>query len=172
MRLTLAALLLCATPASAHVTATPSSAPAASYAVVALRVGHGCGDAATTCLRVTIPEALRIARPQPKPGWRLEIEHAPLATPATVEGREQRDRVAAIRWTGSLPADQFDDFALLVKTPDSPGPLYLPVEQSCGGTVQYWAEQPGPGQSARDLKHPAPLLLIEPPAADPGHAHH
>ena len=69
--LTLAALL--AAPAvQAHVTLeTAEAAPGSTYKAV-LRIGHGCGAAATRELRVQIPEGVIAVKPMPKPGWTLE----------------------------------------------------------------------------------------------------
>ena len=69
------ALLALPGTAGAHIVADPGRAEAGAYQAVVFRVGHGCGEAATTALRIEIPAEMASARPQPKPGWRLEIEH-------------------------------------------------------------------------------------------------
>jgi hypothetical protein len=153
----LAALSLAAAlPAMAHVAADPREAPAGAYQAVAFRVGHGCGQAATTAIRIEIPETMASARPQPKPGWALTIE-------------KDGERVTAIVWRGALPGDQFDDFAILFKLPAEPGALYFPTVQSCGEAENQWTEVPAAGESASD---PAPALTILPAAkAAPAHNH-
>lgn len=150
--LALAALLTIAGPAGAHIVAVPAGGPAGSYHAVVLRVGHGCGDAATTAIRVELPPGLVTVRPQPKPGWTVAIERMPLATPITLEGRTVKERVATVTWTGNLPADQFDDFAVLLKMPAVAGPIKLPVEQRCGAAVQRW--------DGSDDRHPAPVVEV------------
>lgn len=60
-------------PAGAHVVLDRAEVPAGTYARIALRVGHGCGGAATTALRVTLPPELASARPMPHPGWTIVI---------------------------------------------------------------------------------------------------
>lgn len=166
--LTVAAVL--ATPVQAHIVFAPAEAPAGSYYAGEFRVGHGCGDAATTAVRVTIPDGVTTARPRPKPGWTIEIERAPLSAPIMSEGREKRDRVAAITWRGHLPGDQFDGFGLMLKLPAGrTGPLYLPVRQTCGKDVVGWSEIPAAGQSWGTLKRPAPVLEIK--SAESGHSH-
>ncbi|MBP7701172.1 MAG: YcnI family protein [Phenylobacterium sp.] len=135
--------------ALAHVVADPGRAEAGAYQPVVFRVGHGCGEAATTALRIEIPAEMASARPQPKPGWRLEIER-------------REGRVAAVTWHGELPADQFDAFAVLFKLPDQPATLYFPTVQSCGAAQSQWTEIPAPGERAR---HPAPALVVTPKAA-------
>ncbi len=67
-----AATLLGAT-ASAHVTLEAQQAPPASFYRAVFRVPHGCGEAATVRLAVTLPDGVRGARPMPKPGWRLTL---------------------------------------------------------------------------------------------------
>ena len=147
-KLMIAAVAVFAAPAQAHIVFAPAEASAGSYYAGEFRVGHGCGDAATTAVRITIPGDVLTARPRPKPGWTIEIERAPLPAPVAVEGREQRDRVAAITWRGQLPGDQFDGFGLMLKLPAGrTGPIYLPVRQTCGKDSVDWSEIPTAGQS-------------------------
>jgi uncharacterized protein YcnI len=154
-----ALLLTCAAPAMAHISAEPRQAPAGAYQVVAFRVGHGCGKAATTALRIELPAGLASARPQPKPGWTLKIER-------------DGDRPTAIVWTGELPADQFDEFAILTKLPDQAGPLYFPAFQTCGADEAPWNQVPDPGDAPGSLDHPAPSLLVTPPQGAAETHHH
>ena len=89
------------------------------------------------------------ARPQPKPGWRLETER-------------REGRVTAVTWRGELPGDQFDAFAVLFKLPDQPATLHFPTVQSCGAEQGQWTEIPSAGERA---SHPAPALVVTPKAA-------
>lgn len=154
--LTIGAAAIAALPSvvAAHVVADPGRASAGAYQAVVFRVGHGCGEAATTALRIEIPPQMASARPQPKPGWRLEIER-------------QDGKVSALTWRGELPGDQFDEFAVLFKLPGEPTTLYFPTVQSCGAAQSQWTEVPAPGERA---SHPAPSLTITPKAA-PAEAH-
>ena len=165
LSLTLAAWsAFAATPALAHIVADPAAAPGGAYQVIRFRVGHGCGEAATTALRVETPAGLAQAqaRPQPKPGWTLSVAREPAAA-----GGEAR--VAAVTWRGELPADQFDEFALLVKLPATPRPLYFPTVQTCGGEEAQWTEIPEAGETG--LSHPAPAVQVTPAAASDAHHH-
>jgi uncharacterized protein YcnI len=135
--------------ATAHVAADPGRASAGAYQAVVFRVGHGCGEAATTALRIEVPAEMASARPQPKPGWTLEIER-------------QDGKVTAVTWRGELPDDQFDEFAMLFKLPDQPATLYFPTVQSCGADESQWTEIPSAGERA---SHPAPALVVTPKAA-------
>ncbi|THD60442.1 YcnI family protein [Phenylobacterium sp.] len=153
-----AILAASAVQAQAHVTAEPREAAAGATQEVRFRVGHGCHDtAATTALRVEMPPGLASARPQPKPGWTLAIAHRPDGT------------AGAITWTGSLPGDQFDDFAVLVRLPATEGPIYFPAVQTCGAEEERWTDIPAAGAGAPS--HPAPSLRLGPAAPDGGHHH-
>lgn len=153
LKILLATATLAAPPAlaSAHIVADPGQANVGAYQAVRFRVGHGCGDgAATTAVRIEIPPQMVSARPQPKPGWTLEIE------------RGDEGKVAAVTWRGSLPDEQFDEFALMFKLPDGAGTLYLPTVQSCGDEQSQWIAIPAPGERP---SHPAPSLTLVPKAA-------
>ncbi len=153
--------LLAPFPAMAHVVAAPGEAKAGSYAAIAFRVGHACasGDA-TLKLRVEIPDGVASARPQPKTGWTIDVE-------------KTADRATAVTWTGRLPDDQFDDFALLMKLPAQTGEegaaaLVFPVIQTCEKGESQWTEIPDPKRPGEKLTRPAPTVRLTP--ADPAPA--
>ncbi|ANP45742.1 YcnI family protein [Candidatus Viadribacter manganicus] len=150
--------------ASAHVVfADPQAAPNSYYAGF-IRIGHGCGTSPTRAIRVEIPESINIARPQPKPGWRLSIEHQQLATPLQIEaGHTISERVSAITWRGALDADQFDQFGIMMRLPDETGPLYFRITQTCANGAQYWDEIPPPGATWNGLAHPAAMITLAAP---------
>jgi len=140
--------------AQAHVVAAPGEAKAGSYSAVAFRVGHACaaGDA-TLKVRVEVPDAVASARPQPKPGWTIAVE-------------KDGDKVTAVTWTGRLPDDQFDDFALLMKLPAQPGSLVFPTIQTCEKGESQWTEIPDPERPGEKLTRPAPTVRLTPAATD------
>jgi uncharacterized protein YcnI len=158
-----AGLALAAAPvAQAHVSADPAQAQAGGYQVVRFRIGHGCSESqATTALRIEIPPGIAAARPQPKPGWRLSVEHRDGPT----------GPVSAVVWTGRLPADQFDEFAVMLHLPEAPGALYFPAVQTCGAAQAQWTEVPDPAETGR-LDHPAPTLRLTPASGAPDGGHH
>ena len=146
--------LLAPLPAYAHVVAAPGEAKAGSYSAIAFRVGHACGAGDTTLkLRVEIPDAVASARPQPKTGWTIEIE-------------KEGDKATAITWTGRLPDDQFDDFAVLMKLPAQAGSLTFPVIQTCEKGESQWIEIPDPERPDEKLTHPAPVVRLTPAVAE------
>ncbi|TGE02341.1 DUF1775 domain-containing protein [Methylobacterium nonmethylotrophicum] len=151
-------------PASAHaVLAVTQASPNQGYRGV-VQIGHGCDGRATTAVTVTIPEGVIAAKPMPKPGWQL----------ATVKGAYARaypsyhgtvaEGVKEITWkAGSLPDDQYDEFVFQARITDAFAPgatVYFPVRQDCDGAVADWREVPAAGQSARDLRSPAPGVRI------------
>lgn len=154
--------------AHAHVTADPNEAPAGGYFRTALRVGHGCGESATTAVRVKIPDGVLSVRPQAKPGWTIEIKMRKLDKPAEIgHGRTVTETVDEIAWRGGkLPNAHFDEFGLSMQMPARPNQtLYFPVVQECEQGVHRWIEIPAAGQKWGDLKEPAPFIrLIEAPS--------
>lgn len=140
--------------AQAHVVAAPGEAKAGSYSAIAFRVGHACGAGDTTLkVRVEIPDAVASARPQPKPGWTIDIEKA-------------GEKVTAVTWTGRLPDDQFDDFPLLMKLPSQAEPLTFPVVQTCEMGESQWIEIADPERPDEKLTHPAPVVRLTPAVAE------
>ena len=156
MKAPLIALLALLAPvaAQAHVVAAPGEAKAGSYSAIAFRVGHACGAGDTTLkLRVEIPDAVASARPQPKTGWTTEVE-------------KEGDKTTAITWTGRLPDDQFDDFAVLMKLPSQPDSLIFPVIQTCEKGESQWIEIADPERPNEKLTHPAPVVRLTPAVAE------
>jgi uncharacterized protein YcnI len=160
-------------PAVAHITVQPREAAAASYAQLTFSVPHGCEASATVAIRVEVPDGIVSAKPQMKPGWRVEITTKKLATPQTgPHGGIVSEVVDEVIWRGGpLPDNLYDTFGLIVRTPDKAGQaLYFPVVQECEKGEARWTEIPARGGDAAGLHHPAPAVrLTTAPAA---HTHH
>ena len=156
-----AAALLLAPAAAAHVTANPSSAPADSFAVISLRVPHGCDEAPTTAISVKVPDGIVEATPQAVPGWRSEVVEGKLAQPVELEGETITEGVKQVTWTGGpLSPHEFTDFGLSVKLPNTPGKtIYFPTVQRCtGGKTTRWITITPPG--AEEPESPAPAVQL------------
>lgn len=171
----LCAGIFSANAAFAHIVLEQPEAAAGSYYKAVLQVGHGCAGAPTRAIRVLLPAGVQGAKPMPKPGWTLTIRRAALAVPYQSHGREVTDDVAEITWQASAPADYLEDahygeFALRAQLPQSAGPLWFKVLQSCAEGQTDWAELPASGSSTKGLKAPAALLLVK-PSAGAAHAH-
>lgn len=158
--LTAAALLPSST--LAHVALTQPQGEAGRYHGAFFRVGHGCGEAATTALTIRLPDAVPAVRPQPRPGWTVTVEREPLDPPVLVHGRPLTERIRAITWSGGpLPTDQFDDFGLLMLLPSEPGDLAFTAVQTCGADSVAW--------DGADAAHPQPVLTVAPAASTVHH---
>ncbi len=189
---TAAMLSLLGSPSFSHVALEPRSAPAGSTYKAALVISHGCNGSPTTGVSVQIPPGFRGAKPYPKAGWTLSVERTPLAVPYQQHGRRVTEDVTAIRWTATspeaaLPDHQVDDFAWRGTLPESAGPLWFKVLQTCAQGSAAWHEIPSTGEAGAALKLPAALLEVtspvspaaagplvpaaHAPAAHGGHAH-
>lgn len=171
-----AALLAATGAASAHVVLAEKTAAAGSPYRAVFKIGHGCGDQATTGIRVTLPPGFKGAKPMPKPGWQLAVRKDKLPASYVSHGKTVTEDTAEIAWTAATPADalpdaHYDEFVLSGTLPDKPGPLWFKVLQRCGQTQTDWSEQPASGTSTQGMKSPAALLTVTPAAAGGEHKH-
>ena len=161
-----AAAALCAAfaaPAAAHVTLDPPQAAPLAYVRAALRVPHGCGDAATTRVTVQLPDGVTAARPMPKPGWTLVL--APRADTPAPAGHGAVPELSSVTWEGGrLPNEHYDEFVLRIRMPDRPGEtIWFPIRQDCeGGGVVDWSQVPASGTRLSDYPTPAASIRLIP----------
>jgi uncharacterized protein YcnI len=151
-------------PASAHVTATPSTAAAGAYTVVTFSVGHGCEGSPTTKIEIQVPESVLSVAPTRNPFYEVEKTIEQLDEPvADAHGNEVTERVASIVYTADmpLPEGQRDTFELSFQVPDAEGEmLTFPTVQTCEEGETGWVEVPADGQDADELESPAPGFEI------------
>ncbi len=171
-----ACALCLSAPSFAHVVLQDGAAAASASYRATFRVGHGCGDQATTALRVTIPAGFNGAQPMPKAGWTVSTRVGPLPVPYESHGKKYLEGVLEITWTANgpdkaLPAAYYDEFVLRGTTPAKPGPLWFKVLQSCAQGANDWAEVPEHGTSTKGLKSPAAVLEVLDVQAAGAHAH-
>lgn len=146
-------------PAMAHVVIGNPQAKAGTAFIAGFRVSHGCAGSPTTSLTITVPESIITAKPQPKAGWTLSMTHAKLAAPAAGEGGPITERVSSITWSGgSLDADQYDEFIVMLRLPDTAGVLNFPALQTCQKGSTNWAELPD--ASGKRPAHPPASLTV------------
>ncbi len=159
-----AALIVSASAALAHVTLSQRSGPAESNFRAVFTVPHGCQGAPTTKVSIWLPERIVQAKPMVKPGWKIEILRVKLENPIDgLHGAKITERVAKIVFSGgNIPNDHFDEFVLQLRLPKEAGSLYFPVEQECGEKRLGWTEIPAPHQTVRDLDQPAAMLTVTP----------
>jgi uncharacterized protein YcnI len=160
-----AALCALATPAGAHaVLETGSAAVGASYKAV-MKIGHGCNGSATLKIRIQIPEGYIGVKPMPKPGWTLETVRGPYSKEYQSYHQTLKEGVKEIVWTGRLPDEFYDEFAVVGLLSDelqASSTLYFPTVQECEKGTHRWIEIPEPGKTSRDYKEPAPGLKLLP----------
>jgi len=155
-------------PAFAHVVLKEATAVSGSYHVATFRVPHGCGTSPTVAIRIAIPDGIVVVKPMPKPGWKIEIVHEPLATPVPQEGRTLTQRPKEIAWRGGpLPDEYMDEFTVMVRLPARTGPLWFPTVQVCEQGEIRWIEVPPEGRTVRDMRFPPPGITLV-PAPQPG----
>ena len=144
---------LAANGANAQVALTQSTFEAGVNFAAFFKVERGCGAAATTALRVQIPDGVSVLELPDKPGWSVGSERS-------------AGRVTAVTWQGRLEATEPDQFGLLVKLPAKPGPLHFATVQRCAGQEIRWTDTAS-GRAA----HPAPMVMLVAAAPD-AHAQH
>ena len=134
--LTAAVLLAAAVPAAAPGGLAQREATIGSTYRATLVVGHGCDGAATTQIRVEIPEGFYNVRPMPKPGWTLEMKTGAYEKPFDNHGTQMTEGVREITWSGGeLPDSQFDEFVFrgtFGGDLQAGGRFHFPVTQACG----------------------------------------
>ena len=161
---TAAIALSLAAPASAHVTATPSTAAAGAYTVVTFSVGHGCESSPTTKIEIQVPESVLSVTPSRNPFYDVEKTIEKLDEPvADAHGNEVTERTASIVYTAStpLPDGERDAFELSFQLPDAEGEtLSFPTIQTCQKGETGWTEVPADGQDAEELENPAPAFEV------------
>lgn len=164
------AVLAVAGPASAHVTANPSTAEQGSFSKVSFRVPNEQATANTTQVEVDLPLDHPIASVsvRPVPGWTITVTESKLANPIKSDGGEVTQAVSRIVWSkGAIEPGQFQEFDV------SMGPLptdtdtltFKAIQTYSNGQVVNWDETPLPG--GKEPGHPAPALHLIKAAAHP-----
>lgn len=138
--------------ASAHVTVQPAEVPANSYQVFTVRVPSE-KEAATTQLKVAVPEGVNVSRVEPKPEWNYEFE------------KDADGKVTAITWKSSgagIGATEFGEFRMQGKVAEDATELSWKAYQtySDGETVEW--------TGAPDADKPASVTTV---TAATGDAH-
>lgn len=154
--------------AGAHVTVSPSSGPAGSYAVLTVGVPHGCDGSPTTSVAIEIPEQILAVTPTVNPNWTVETVMVDLATPVTdSHGTEITERVGQVVYTAvtPLPDHLRDAFELSVRLPEEAAgeTLAFPAVQTCAQGETAWVQLAADGQDPGELDAPAPLFTVTEP---------
>ncbi|MGY1985352.1 YcnI family protein [Blastococcus sp. SYSU DS0669] len=168
-----AAAVVLAAPAAAHVTVSSSDAAPGGFGKLTFRVPNESDTAGTVALRIQIPEeaAMGSLRAQPVPGWTITTETAELAEPVEVHGREISSYVAVVEYRATdgvgIAPGQFQEFALSGGPfPESEQVSYPAVQRYSDGSESAWIEPTLAGQA--EPERPAPVLSLAAGVPDGG----
>lgn len=167
-------LLALAGSASAHVGVTPDKTDAGAYSLLTFGIPHGCEEAGTTKMTITLPQELNDAQPTVNPNWTVEKVTEKLAEPRQLpDGSTITERTSRIVYTAKapLPHELRDALVLSVKLPEGAGTtLYFPTLQTCETGQTDWSEIPKDGEDPHSLAAPAPAFTLT--AASDTHGAH
>jgi periplasmic copper chaperone A len=155
----LAAPLVLAAAAGAHVTLQPGEVPAGGFTRMDVRVPTERDDASTTKVAVQFPAGFESVSTEPVPGWTAKVTRAELAKPqVNDEGEKITDRVDTVTWTATgagIGPGQFQDFGLSLAVPDKAGSAltFKAVQTYDSGEVVRWIGPP-------DSDEPAPQVEL------------
>ena len=164
----LAAGLVFAGSASAHVKVSGVDAVQGGSGVITFRVPSESDTASTTGLVITFPAATPFTEVavQPKAGWTAKVTTKPLPKPLTDDdGNAITDYVAEVDFTATgsgsgagIPPGQFDMFNLSVGPfPKAPSMAFAALQTYSDGSTVNWDEKSANGA---EPDHPAPVLQL------------
>jgi len=158
-----AAVVLFAIPALAHITVTPGSVVAGSSSELTFHVPNEEAKAGTIRVDVQIPTDHPIAQllAKPLPGWTVAIKTITLAKPLVTDDGQFNQAVSEVIWSGGqIAPGQFQDFSVSADPlPQGVSQLvFKAIQTYSNGDVVRWIDVPQAGQPAPD--HPAPVLTL------------
>ena len=163
-----AAALLVASPAAAHVTVNPREAEQGSFAKLTFRMPTERDIASSVQLEVTFPERQPLSSVSVKPqlGWAYRVDKVKLPKPVEVEGRQITETVSKITWTAQpgfqVKPGEFAEFEVSAgRLPADEQMVFKAIQTYDNGEVIRWIEEAAPGSTARP-ERPAPVLSLAP----------
>ena len=161
----LAASVVVAPGASAHVGVSSQDAAPGGFGKITFRVPNESDTASTVGLRIQIPEeaALASLRTQPMAGWTATLTTTDLAEPLENHGQELTSYVSVVEFRADAGAGiaprQFQEFSLSGGPfPDADQLAYPTVQLYNDGTEAAWIEPSVDGQE--EPERPAPVLAL------------
>jgi periplasmic copper chaperone A len=166
-----AAVVMSAAVASAHVVVTPSSTTPGTEAEMTFRVPSEEPTASTVKLVVTLPTDHPLAEVEvkPLPGWKITVVDAKLASPVVDEGTTITTAPHTVTWTAVdkeawISPEQFQDFSISAGPLPGSGAVTFAAQQSYSdGSVVNWDQPTVAGQD--EPEHPAPSFRVTPASA-------
>jgi uncharacterized protein YcnI len=164
------AVLALGTPAFAHVTTDPASAPKGGEITLGFRVPNEEAGANTTQFEIDIPadHPLLGIDVQPIPGWTAKIREATLNPPVKTDDGTVTQAVNQIIWVADggagIAAGQFQEFRILVQSlpSDTDQVVFKALQTYSDGTIVRWIDPVTAGQVEPD--HPTPVLALTAPS--------
>jgi uncharacterized protein YcnI len=170
----LAASVVVAGSASAHVTVSSQDATPGGYGKITFRVPNESDTASTVALRIQVPQeaAMTSLRTQPLPGWTVTRTTSDLEAPLEFQGEEISSYVSVIEFRaedgGGIAPGEFQEFALSGGPfPEADELTFPAVQVYSDGNESAWIEPTVAGQE--EPERPAPVLTLA-AAADAGDA--
>lgn len=167
----IAAVVISASAASAHVRVTGTDTTQGGYGVLTFRVPTESATASTTGLTVTLPSDNPIvsASTQPIPGWKATVTTAKLTKPVKTDDGEITTYVSRVTWSATSTADgikpgEFQQFNLSVGPLPKKAEVAFPALQTYSdGTSVNWNQT---ATGSAEPEHPAPLLTLAAATSD------
>jgi uncharacterized protein YcnI len=154
-----------ASPAGAHVTIQPDSAPKGSDATLAFQVPNEMDNATTTKVQVKFPDDHPIAEAlvQPITGWTFKVATKSFPQGIKTDTGTVNEGVDTVTWTATdgkgIAVGSFQQFLVSVGLPDDTDSLSFPTIQTySNGQAVSWIETTPPGGT--EPEHPAPALQL------------
>jgi uncharacterized protein YcnI len=159
-------VLALASPAFAHVTISPSSAPKGTDAVLTFVAPNESDKGASMVkLAVVFPQDHPIAEALTEPiaGWSSSATSKKVTTPIQTDSGTVNEAVDTVTWTaasgGGTGPGHFQTFSVSVGLPDVTGSLtFKAVQTYSDGTVVTWDQATVPGGD--EPPNPAPVLTL------------
>ena len=167
-----AATLVPAFTAHAHVTVSSTDAAPGGFGKLVFRVPSESETANTTAISVQLPAdtPFPFVSVQAVPGWTAETVTTEFPEPVEAGDFTLTEGITSVTWTADgdgLAPHEFSEFALSVGPLPDVDQLVFPTTQTYSdGEVVEWAEQSGEGEEEPD--RPAPVLNLAGDEADDG----
>jgi uncharacterized protein YcnI len=164
-----AIIVAMASPAFAHVTVDPSTAPQGAEVTLGFRVPNEMANAGTVRVQVFFPSNHPVlgVDPQSVPGWHDTIHTASLDPPVRTDDGLLTEYVSEVDWAGGpIQPGHFQNFYVLAQSlPSGTNEVVFKALQTySNGTVVRWID---PVSSANpDPPNPAPILRLTAPVND------
>src|ERR671919_446936 len=146
-----AAMLLIAAPAFAHVTVSPEEGVIGSFSRFVVRVPTEREDASTISIQVEFPPMAFVSF-MDVPGWERTVEMQTLDEPLEVFGEELTEVVGTVTWEGGeIEPGEFQEFGFSARMPEDVTTLEFPAIQTYdSGEVVRWIGPPDSEEPAAE----------------------